>query len=392
MADKENKEKVVLERIDSAIDKLKSRDFSVFFYVVDSKNIPNSSMEYTYSIALALKKEGYNVKMCYQLANEYTKEQITKLQRQDKPVDENRVFVGVREWLGDEYADLEHINIANGDWAIGPQDFLFIPEALSSLMLQTYKYHVPCKRVVILQNYDYVSDYIPLGTSWATFGINEAIAISDEQAEMLKNVFPYVKTRTLNPGISEMFRKPVNGKNLVVNVIAKSQDDINRVIKPFYWKYPLLNFVSFRDLRGKSKKVFAECLKESAITVWIDENTSFGMSALEAMRCGNIVIGKLPENLPAWMGNNDTIYDNGVWFTNINQLPDIISSVVTSWMNDDIPTELTDAVEKTNQLYKQEDFEVNVKRIFKEILDERINEITIIKNAAKNNNNKKSEE
>lgn len=392
MANKENKENVVLERIDGAIEKLKTKDFSVFFYVVDSKNIPNSSMEYTYNMALALSKDGYNVKMCYQLANEYTKEEIAKLKRQDRPVDENRVFTGVREWLGDEYADLEHLNIANGDWAIGPQDFLFIPEALSSLMLQTYKHHVPCKRIVILQNYDYVSDYIPLGTSWATFGINEAIAISKEQSEMLRNVFPYVKTRVLNPGISEMFRKPVNGKNLVVNVIAKNQDDINRVIKPFYWKYPLLNFVSFRDLRGKSQKVFAECLKESAITVWIDERTSFGMSALEAMRCGNIVIGKMPEHIPGWMGDETTIFDNGVWFTDMNTLPDIISSVVTSWMNDEIPVELTDAVEKTNQLYKQEDFEANTREMFKEIVTERINEITIIRNAAKNNAKEKNEE
>lgn len=392
MANKENKEKVVLERIDGAIEKLKTKDFSVFFYVVDSKNIPNSSMEYSYNMALALSKDGYNVKMCYQLVNEYTKEEIAKLKRYDKPIDENRIFVGVREWLGDEYADLEHVNIANGEWAIGPQDFLFIPEALSSLMLQTYKHHVPCKRIVILQNFDYVSDYIPLGTSWATFGINEAIAISKEQSEMLKNIFPYVKTRVLNPGISEMFRKPVKPKNLVINVIAKSQDDINRVIKPFYWKYPLLNFVSFRDLRGKTQKVFAECLKESAITVWIDEKTSFGMSALEAMRCGNIVIGKMPENIPGWMGDENTIYDNGVWFTNMNTLPDIISSVVTSWMNDEIPVELTDAVEKTNQLYKQEDFEKNTKEMFKEIVDERINEITIIRNAAKNNAKEKNEE
>lgn len=380
----ENKEKVILERIEGAIEKLEKKDFSVFFYVVDSRNIPNSSMEYIYSIANVLKKDGYNVKMCYQLKDEYTKGDLAKLRKQKKPIDENRIFIGVRDWLGDEYADIEHINIANGEWAIGPQDFLFIPEALSSLMIQTYKYHVPCKRIVVLQNYDYVSDFIPLGTQWATFGINEAIAISDRQADMIKNIFPYVKTKTLNPGISEMFRKPVNGKKLIVNVISKNQDDVNRIIKPFYWKYPLLNFVSFRDLRGMPKKLFADCLKESAITIWVDEKTSFGMTALEAMRCGNIVIGKLPENLPEWMGDENTIYDNGVWFNNINQLPDIISSVVTSWIKDEIPVELTNAMDKTNSMYKEEDFENNVKKMFKEILEERISEINVIKGVTKN--------
>lgn len=390
--EKENKEQVVLKRIEEAIEKLNKKDFSVFFYVVDSKNIPNASMEYIYNIALVLNREGYKVKMCYQLENEYTKEELAKLKRKNLPIDENRIFEGVREWLGEEYANIEHVNIANGNWSIGPQDFLFIPEALSSLMQQTYQYHVPCKRIAVLQNFDYVSDYIPLGAQWASFGINEAVAISEAQSRMLKNVFPYVKTTILNPGVPEIFRKPVNGKKLIVNVIAKNQDDINRVIKPFYWKYPLLKFVSFRDLRGRSQKDFAECLRESAITIWLDEKTSFGMSPVEAMRCGDIVIGKMPENIPEWMGDDNMFYDNGVWFANINQLPDIISSVVTSWLKDEIPEELTNAMEKTNEMYSFSDFENNTRKFFSDLVAERISEINVIKGLTKNKVEKNNEE
>mgnify|MGYP002520347908 CR=1 FL=1 len=34
---------------------------------------------------------------------------------------------------------------------------------------------------------------------------------------------------------------------------------------------------------------FAKYMSEGTITVWVDERTDFGYSALESMACGNIV-------------------------------------------------------------------------------------------------------
>ena len=88
---------------------------------------------------------------------------------------------------------------------------------------------------------------------------------------------------------------------MIVNVVAKDQSDVNRIVKPFYLKYPSMKWVSFKDLRGLSKDAFAEALREAAVTVWVDEPTSFGYSAIEAMKSGSIVVAKIPETTLEWM-------------------------------------------------------------------------------------------
>jgi hypothetical protein len=37
----------------------------------------------------------------------------------------------------------------------------------------------------------------------------------------------------------------------------------------------MYKWVSFRDVRGFPKEKYAELLREGAITIWVDENTSF---------------------------------------------------------------------------------------------------------------------
>ena len=177
----------------------------------------------------------------------------------------------------------------------------------------------------------------------------------------------------------------------VVNIITKNADDINRIIKPFYWRYPLLRFVTFRAISDESRADFAERLKESAITVWVDERTNIGLAAVEAIRCGNIVIGKIPDNIPEWMGDDTHIYDNGIWFAKMSQIPDILSSVITSWMKDDVPVELTDAMEVTSKMYRQEDWNANIEKVFDELVNDRIKEIEPMLESVKNNTKKDEE-
>ena len=102
-------------------------------------------------------------------------------------------------------------------------------------------------------------------------------------------------------------------------------------------------------------------------------STPFGNSAVEAIRCGNIVIGKVPENIPEWMGDENGLKDNGVWFTNINDVPKILA-VISSWMNDDIPEELLKSMDETNRLYTYEKWVENVNDFTKGIVNARIKE------------------
>lgn len=377
----------VIKRIENEISKLNNKEFTLFFFTIDSKNVPSGSLVYTYELALSMQKLGYNVKMLYQIENELSERQIRKQKDRGtyNPGDE-QVFCGVGDWMGEEYGQLEHINISKKDsWQVAPSDFLFIPEAFASLMSQTYIHKIPCKRYVLLQNFDYVTEFIPFGMQWLNFGIRDCVAISELQANLIKDVMPYVKTDIIKPYIPEYFRKSVKPAKLIVNIISKKQTDAYKIIKLFKWKYPIYEFVTFADLRNMPRNYYAESLQEGAITIWLDDETPFGYGALEAMRCNNIVIGKIPDRIQEWMLDEDgNIIDNAIWFNNLDELPDILAKVIGSWMQDNIPSIILENMEKTNKLYTKEEWDVNVESFVKNVIEERTKELTSFLNGINN--------
>lgn len=384
--------KEIVQRIENEIGKLKDKSFKVLFYVPDAKNNATGYVSYIYQMALTLQQLGYNVKMLYQLDNEYTAEELKKLDLDNQPIDENRVFVGVTESLGEKYAVLQHANIQNEELEVSPSDFLIIPEVYSSVMNQTKK--LSCKRIVLTQNYNYLTDFIQVGVSWANFGITDTITSCLNQAELVNSVFPYVKTKVLTPYIPSYFYEGNEPKKLVVNIITKSQKDANKIIKPFYWKYPIYKWVSFRDLRSYPREMFADYLREGAITIWVDSDTQFGYAPLEAIKSGNIVIGKIPELIPEWMLSEDKtqLLDNGIWFNDINSVHKIIADVVRTWMNDDIPTEITDAMKETAKKYSFDEYKTNLDSLMNSYIDERVKEFEEVITVAKSKINEEKVE
>jgi|GEM_PF-946929 hypothetical protein len=385
--------KEIVQRIETEIGKLKDKSFKVLFYVPDAKNNATGYISYIYQMALTLQQLGYNVKMLYQLDNEYTAEELKKLNLENQPIDDNRVFVGVTESLGEKYVALEHANIQNEELEVSPSDFLIIPEVYSSVMNQTKK--LSCKRIVLTQNYNYLTDFIQVGVSWANFGITDTITSCLNQAELVNSVFPYVKTKVLTPYIPSYFYEGNEPKKLIVNIITKSQKDANKIIKPFYWKYPMYKWVSFRDLRSYPREMFADYLREGAITIWVDSDTQFGYAPLEAIKSGNIVIGKIPELIPEWMLSEDKtqLLDNGIWFNDINSVHKIIADVIRTWINDDIPSEITDAMKETAKKYSFDEYKVNLDNLINSYINERVKEFEEVIIVAKSKiNDEKVEE
>lgn len=332
----DKKEEKALKRVQAEIKKIDKKENNVFFFILDTKGNPSGSLEYIYKLAMIAKNDGYKVGMLYQSAD-----------KDDK-------FVGVKDWLGEDYANIPHYDIATDDVEITPSDILFIPEIFANVMNQTKK--LPCKRIAILQNYDYLVEQMPFAAQWGDFGILDAITNTEHNAELLKDIFPYVKTKVITPYIDKMFGTTIQPKKMIVNIVASNQEDINRIIKPFYWKYPSFKWVSFRDLRGFSKEQFAESLRDAAITIWVDDKTSFGYSALEAMKSGSIVIAKIPEEPLKWM-NEDSEDKVGklrnccIWFDDFHEVQRAIASVVRSWITDKVPSTLFDEAKKVNELY-----------------------------------------
>ena len=345
-----DKNKIVIENINKEIAKIDKKENRVFFFVIDTKGVPSGSLEYIYNLALITKKDGYDVSMLH------TEEE----------------FVGVGAWLGEEYANLPHYNVNKGEVGTSPSDVLFIPEIYSQVMNQTK--NLPCKRVVILQNYDYVVEQMPYAAQWGDFGIMEGITNSNYQAAELTESFPYVKLTKVNPYISKIFGNTIAPKKMVINVIAKDQSDIKRIVKPFYWKYPYFKWVSFKELRNLSKEDFATALREGAITIVVDESASVMYSALEAMKSGSITMVKVPNTTLDW-AEGEELPNCCVWFNDYDTLHKQLASVVRSWITDKIPGILEEETKKVLSKFSYEDTEREFLSYLHGVLDKRKGEM-----------------
>lgn len=340
----------VIANIEKEISKIDKKENRIFFFVIDTKGVPSGSLEYIYNLALMLKNEGYDVSMLH------TEEE----------------FVGVGAWLGEEYVNLPHYNVNKGEVGTSPSDLLFIPEIFSQVMNQTK--NLPCKRVAILQNYDYVVEQMPYAAQWGDFGIMEGITNSDYQAAELTEAFPYVKLKKVTPFISKIFGTTIAPKKMVINVISKDQGDIKKIVKPFYWKYPYFKWVSFKELRNLSKEDFAKELREGAITIVVDETASFMYSALEAMKSGSITMVKVPNTVVDW-ANGEELPNCCVWFNDYDTLHKQVASVVRSWITDNVPTILADESKKVLDNYSEEKTKKEILEYVEDVLGRRKKEM-----------------
>ena len=321
----------MLRIVDENISRLENKEYTLYFYVLDTKGNPSASLEYIYHTAYVLSERGHKVVMIHQ----------------------EKEFEGVESWLGAEYANLPHMNIETENVEITPSDFIFIPEIFANVMLQTRK--LPCKRVALVQNYGNITEFMPVSQTLDSLGIIDAITTSKYQSEKLKEYFPMVRTYEVSPSIRPVYRDNVETpRKLIINVIAKDQSDANRIVKPFYWKNPAYRWVTFRDLRGLPHETMAEALREAAITIWVDDKADLGLSLLEAVRCGGLVLAKVPNNPTEWMLNDDALTDSILWFNDLDDASSVLASVVRSWTTDAIPMEVYEKQSKLNALFTEQ--------------------------------------
>ena len=333
--------------------KLEDKSFNFYFFVLDTKGNPSATLRYIYQTAYTLKELGYNVTMLHQ----------------------EKEFVGVENWLGEKYASLPHKNVQSENVDISASDFLFIPEIYANVMSQTK--NLPCKRVALLTNMNYLTEIIPVGVTWGDMGIDEVITTSKHNEITIKDYFPFVKSHIVSPYVPNVFRRPTKPQDLIVNFVSREPSDINKIIKPFFWKYPIYKWVSFRDLRGLPQDVFADALREGAITVWVDDDTNFGMSLLEAVKCGTLTLAKVPKVASDWMVNDENVLTNSViWFEDIKRVPDMIASVVRTWLIDEIPSDIEEEAKKLDGLYTKEQHVTEVKETYENgLIADRVKEI-----------------
>jgi len=312
------------KQINDVIDSLKNGNYTIYFFVMDTKGNPTGAMACIYDHAKTLKDKGLNVSILHE-KNDYT---------------------GVSDWMGEEYMEIPHISIESKDVKITPQDFLIIPEIFSNVMDQTK--NMPCKRIVFCQSYDYIFEILPLGSKWEDYGIKDVITTSDVQKNHIQEIFKNINVDVIPIGIPEFFKRSDKPQIPVISILSRDPRDTIKLVKSFYLKFPQFKWVSFRDLRGLPRTTFADELSKSCLAVWIDQISGFGTFPIEAMKCGVPVIGKIPNLIPEWMGseteNGLEFNDNGIWLNDILKMPDVIATFIKLWLEDNIPNDAYDKV------------------------------------------------
>lgn len=362
-----SKNTTAIENLKKEIAKIDKKENTLFFFVIDTKGVASGSLEYIYNLAMIASKAGYKVTMLH----------------------EETEFIGVKEWLGEEYAALPHANVTKDNINVSPSDLVFLPEIFAKVMNQIKS--LPCKRIAILQNYDYMVEQMPFSAEWKTFGINECIVNDAYNENLIKSVFPSTHTHVITPYIDDVFGETKEPKNMIVNIVTADQSDINRIVKPFYWKYPTLRWVSFRDLRGMSKENFAKSLREASVTIWLDEYASFGYSALEAMKSGAIVMAKIPCNNLSWAQEDGTLRNCCVWFDDVNTIHKQIASVVRSVITDKVPEVLAEEQKKVLALFSKEQTEKQFVDYLEGVMDNRKKEMKLLEAKMKETENAKED-
>lgn len=352
----------MLNIVNENISRIENKDFNLYFFVIDTKGNPTSTLEYIYQTAYVLKNKGYKVTILHQ----------------------DKDFIGVGDWLGSEYAELPHANIETDNVEITPSDFIFIPEIFANVMMQTKK--LPCKRVVIIQNYNHITEFMPVSQTFENLNITDAIVTTANQENIIKEWFPTVRTHIVSPSVKSKFKNDNKNKKMIINVISKDQSIVNQIVKPFYWKNPLYKWVSFRDLRGLNQDVFAEALREAAITIWVDDTTNFGLTLLESLRSGGLVLAKTPNNPSDWMIENNYLTQSVLWFNNIDDISHMLASAVRSWTMDAIPEDVYIEQNKFNNLYSEETQEKEIEQVYiNGLINRRLNEFKETKIDIENN-------
>lgn len=358
-----------IKKIDGVLDKLNNKNFNVYFMVVDTKGNTSGSIEYLYQVAYKLMKLGYKTTMAY------------------VDITDNDKYVGPFEWLDKRYEEIPYVNVKDKNVMFGPEDFIFVPEILSDAIIEMAG-KVQSKKILVVNDYKRLADFFPVAKSMEELGIHDCVTTTNRQAKMIKRIFNTLKVTVIEPAIENKFRPYDGPKKLIVNIISRHPSDRNRITKEFYWKYPIYKWVSFRDLRGYSQDLFSEALRDTDITVWIDDKTEFGYSALEALKSGNIVLAKIPENLSDWMadGEDGDLTKSCVWFRSIDEVPDMISTIVRTWTLDGIPTEIKDRYKSVENLYTNESQEEEIKSgIVDGIFATRINDFNELKTIINSN-------
>jgi hypothetical protein len=352
-------------KLETVLKELKNKEANFYFFTLDTKGNPTAGVANIYEHVKVLTELGYNAHILHE--------------KNDYRLNGDEDGMGIKEWLGEEYAELSHVSIESQELQVKPSDFMIIPEIFASIMDQVKD--MPCKKIVFVQSPEYMFEVLPIGKRWTIdYGFNDVITTSERVSEHVKSHFPDANTHIVPVSIPEYFKNSDKPKKPIVTLVARNQSDVIKITKSFYLQYPLYKWITFKELRGISRKQFAQELSESCLAIWVDDLSGFGTFPIEAMECKTPVIGKMPNILPEWMevkdeDGNPMVKDNGIWTNTTNNIPELIGRYLKLYLEDAEPSEILENMEKTTGVYTSDAQRDKLEVVYSNLMSNRIAEI-----------------
>jgi hypothetical protein len=351
-----------IEKIKVSLAKITNKK-SKFLFCIPESQTPTASVYELYFNATVVKNMGYEV--------------IIMVEKGDyvPPV-----------WIEKELTNHKHVSMADPKLTVGPEDIMIIPDIYSNVMEQTKK--LPCVRIGFLQSADYMTSALIPGTDWTSFNIQDVITTSPVLKEWLETFYGKGKynIRTYNIGIPDYFEKSDVPQKPIISVMGRNANEISKLVKLFFAKYPQYSWVTFDPMLTKSKPPqamrrvdFAKRLQENFAAIWVDRISSFGTFPLECMKAGVIPICLKPDIMPEYMIERDEkgvatkiVEGAGIWTENFYDLPVLVGEVLVKFLDDAIKPELYESMSNVASKYSQEASEKRLNEIYSEIVNQRI--------------------
>jgi len=350
-----------IEKIQASLAKIKNKE-SKFLFCVPEAQSPVASVYEIYFHATVIKNLGYKV--------------VIMVEKGD--------YV-VPTWIEKELTDHKHMFLSDPKLTVGPEDIMVIPEVYSNVMEQTK--NLPCVRIGLLQSVDYMMNALIPGTDWSSFGINDIITTSPTLKEWVDTFYgKKFNIETYNVGIPEYFEKSTIPQKPIISVIGRNANEISKLVKLFFSKYPQYSWVTFDPMLTKSKPPqamrrvdFAKRLKGNFAAVWVDRIASLGTFPLECMKSGVVPIALKPDVMPEYMIKRnengeplEAIEGGGVWTDNFYDLPILIAEVLVKFLDDGITDELYKSMDDVVANYTQEAAEKRLAEIYEGFVNKRV--------------------
>ena len=332
-----------IEKINTALGRLEDSKSIVYFLTYDTKNNARASVKYIYDLALTLNQNGITSKILV----------------------EDSTYVGVESWLGDKYKELEVVSIKEDKVEINIDDTVVVPEYYTNTLQKLS--NIKCIKVLLIQQREYIYENLPIGSRFSDFGFDKIITTTEQSKKYLMEYFPESLVFIVPPIIEDIFSPSLLTLKPYVAISVRDRSIQRKIISEFYLKFPQLRWITFRDMVQMSYEEFSNNLKECMVSLWVDDDSTFGTFPLESMKCNVPVIGKIPDTEPDWLS------ENGMWTYDGNKLVDILGTYILAWIEGvELTQEVKDKMKDTLLPYKKDITENNILSVFNSFKNKRI--------------------